>query len=107
MIIHGSLLTAVHVQPAPAVTSTLPELPDEVYESLVGAIEKLQPEAWLTVNVCPAMVIVPLLAGPPVLSKTEYHTSPPPEPVAPEAMDIHESLLVAVQSQLTGVDTVT
>ena len=62
--IEESLLDADHVQPAAVVTVTLSVPPPEGKLALVGAIENVQPEPWLTVNVCPAIVSVPVRAGP-------------------------------------------
>jgi hypothetical protein len=39
MVIHVALLVAVHAQPAPAVTLTLPVPPVDVKDWLVGEIE--------------------------------------------------------------------
>jgi hypothetical protein len=39
IVIHTALLTAVHAQPAPAVTLTAPGPPDSVKDWLVGLIE--------------------------------------------------------------------
>jgi hypothetical protein len=39
IVIHAALLVAVHAQPVPAVTVTLPLLAVEVYDALVGEIE--------------------------------------------------------------------
>lgn len=65
-VIHAALLTAVHVHPVPAVTDTVP---------LVAAGEARFAESgetmnwhgapgWVTVNVCPPIVSVPVRAGP-------------------------------------------
>jgi hypothetical protein len=54
----------------------------------------------VTVNVLPAMVIVPVLWVVDVLAETEYVTVPLPVPLVPEVMVIHDALLAAVQVQL-------
>ena len=65
-----SLLDAVHGHAALlAVIVRLPEPAAAVGETLVGDTVNVQPLAWLTVNVCPAMVSVPLRATP-VLAAT-------------------------------------
>ena len=51
------LLVAVHEQPAPAVTPTLPVLAMEATDALKEEMEYVQgAAAWLTVKTCPAMV---------------------------------------------------
>ena len=64
-MIQVALLVAVQEQLlSEAVTVTLPVPPEADGEVLVGLMLKVQPEAWLTVNVCPAIVTVPDRAGP-------------------------------------------
>ena len=70
IVIHAALLAAVQAQPAPAVTPTLPLPPEAETEVLAGDIEYVHPSAWFTVNVCPAIVAVPVRAAP-VLAATE------------------------------------
>jgi hypothetical protein len=53
----------------------------------------------LTVNVFPAMVMVPVRVAPVVLVFTEYVTVPSPVPILPAVIVIHESPLEAVQEQ--------
>ena len=48
----------------------------------------VQPSPWLTVNTCPAIVIVPFRPSPVVAAATNW-TSPLPLPVAPEAIVSH------------------
>jgi len=69
-VIHASLLVAVHVQLDPLVTSTLPLPPSYGIRALVGESVYVQFSAWLIVNVCAAIVIVPYRAGP-VFDATE------------------------------------
>lgn len=59
-------------------------------------------QPWVTVNVCPPMVSVPVLSAPVVFSETEYATVPFPLPVLPDVMVIHAALLVAVHEQPVG-----
>ena len=61
----------------------------------------------VTVKLCPATVRVPVLGARAVLAATEYFTVPLPLPLAPEAMVIQLSLLVAVQLQPAGAVTST
>ena len=55
--------------------------------------------AWLTVNVWPAIVIVPLRAAP-VFAAAVKPTDPLPVPLAPEVTVIHDALLTPVHVQL-------
>jgi hypothetical protein len=61
-VIHASLLTAVQLQPVPAVTVTVPVVAAEVARfDDVGAIVNVQgAAACVTVNVWPPIVIVPV-----------------------------------------------
>jgi hypothetical protein len=63
-VIQDALLPAVHGQPPPAVTDTLPVPPPAGAFAFVGEIEIEQPLAWLTVNVWPAIVSVPDRSAP-------------------------------------------
>ena len=63
--------------------------------------------ACVTVNVMPAIVIVPTRVLPVVLAATLYQTHPRPVPLAPAVMVSHAALLVAVQKQLDPVITET
>jgi hypothetical protein len=67
---------------------------------------KVQPELWLTVNVRPAMVNVPLRAGP-VVAATANWTVPFPFRLPALVIVIHEALLVAVHSHPATVVTAT
>jgi hypothetical protein len=63
---------------------------------------KAQPLLFVTVNVCPATVIVPVRCGP-VLAATENCVTPLPVPLAPPEIVIHAALLVAVHAQPVAV----
>ena len=68
----------------------------------------MQPAAaWLTVNVCPAIVAVPVRALVTVFAATESATVPLPLPLAPLVIVSHEALLVAVQEQPARLVTAT
>jgi hypothetical protein len=97
-VIHESLLVAVHAQPLPAVTATLPVPPPDGVLALVGAIENEHPLPWLTVKAWPAMVAVPE-RDPPVVAATLSFTTPLPAPVAPDVIVIHGTELPVVQLQ--------
>ena len=62
MVIHVALLAAVHAQPVPAVTVTVPvAAADVVRFDEVGEIVNVHgAPACVTVNVCPPIVIVPV-----------------------------------------------
>ena len=72
IVIHASLLAAVQLQPVPAVTVTVPvAAADVVRFDDVGAIVNVQgAPAWVTVNVWPPIVIVPLREVVPVFAAT-------------------------------------
>ena len=62
--------------------------------------------AWVTVNVRPAMVIVPVRAAP-VFAATVKLTDPGPVPVAPAVIVIHDgALLMAVHAHVPPAVTV-
>jgi len=108
-VIHGSLLTAVQLHPALAVTATVPLAPidaanvddsGEMAETHDGA-------ACVTVKLWPAIVRVPVRVADPVLAATLYVTVPLPLPLAPAPTVSHAALLVAVQLQPLAAVTVT
>jgi hypothetical protein len=106
-VIQSSWLTAVHGHDgAVAVTCTESVPPNHVNVWLVGMTWYVQPEPCETVNVCPAMVIVPLRAAP-VFKAAVNPTVPFPVPAAPLVTVIHASLLTAVQAHAFAVLTPT
>ncbi len=60
-----------------------------------------------TVNVCPAMVTVPVRELVEGFSATEMLTVPLPEPLAPPETVIHAAFEVAVQEQFEALTTFT
>jgi hypothetical protein len=73
-VIHAALLDEVQAHADPAVTATEPVPPAAGADALVGSIEYAHAgagaiPACVTVNVCPAIVTVPVRA-PPVLAAT-------------------------------------
>ena len=61
MVIHASLLVAVHAQPVAAVTATVPVPAAAVTFDDAGEIVGVQgAAAWVTVNVLPPTVSVPV-----------------------------------------------
>jgi hypothetical protein len=106
---HGALLLAVHVHALVVVTVTVPVPPIAGTLWLVGLIEYVHGAtnaAWLTVNVCPAMVTVPARAAP-LLAAMFIPTEPFPVPAAPDVTVIHGAPLAAVHVQAAVVVTVT
>jgi hypothetical protein len=71
IVIQEAALDAVHGQEAPAVTETVPVVAVPTTDIAVGEIVKVQPPAWVTVNVRPAMVSVPVRLEGPVLAAIE------------------------------------
>src|SRR5690349_10341610 len=101
---HGALLVALHAQPAPVVTATVPVPPCAGTLADVGSIANEQLPSWVTVKVWPAIVSVPV-RGPPAAALN--CTVPLPVPPAPEVSDRHGALLLAVQAQPAPPVTVT
>ncbi len=107
IVIHDVLVDAVHAQPAGAVTLTgEPGPASSSTVSLFGEIEYVHGAAWVTVNVCPAIVNVPVRALP-LCEATVNPTDPLPVPVAPDVTVIHDAALVAVHVQPAAVETTT
>jgi hypothetical protein len=99
MVIQLSLLAAVQAQPVPAVTATaVPAPPLLPIDWLVGLIDAAHPPPCVTVNVCPAIVMVPVRAAP-VFALAAKVTVPLPLPDAPVLTVSHGALLTAVQAQ--------
>jgi hypothetical protein len=105
---HAALLEAVHAQPAPEATVTLPDPPVvpsacEVADS-VGAHGTA---ACVTVTVCPAIVSVATRLSGPELAVALNETVPGPAPDAPAVTVSHAALLLAVHAQPAAALTVT
>jgi hypothetical protein len=103
--IHGALLVAVHEQPVPAVTETVPAPPPTGNDPDVGVIDTEQPLAWLTVTFFPAIVAVPVRGGP-VFAWISRWTVAFPEPL-PVPTVIQGSFRTAVHEQSGAVATLT
>ena len=70
-VIHASLLVAVHAQPVPAVTATVPVLAAEVTFADAGEMVDVQgAAAWVIVNELPPIVSVAVRAVVPGLAVT-------------------------------------
>jgi hypothetical protein len=106
--IHPTLLTAVQVQPAGAVTLTLPNPPPGPKEPDVAESEEVQASpASLAVKVWPAMVSVPLRPLLLTLAFTTYDTVPLALPDVPAEICTNPELLFALQPQPAGAVTFT
>lgn len=102
------MLTAVHEHPAGAETLVVLDSPAAAAIRLVGDSVNVQPTpACVTVNGCPAIVIVPLRGVVAVFAEMLYPTVPLPEPLDPLETAIHEALLAAVHAQPVPAVTVT
>ncbi len=108
MVIHPALVAAVQLQPAAAVTVTIPEPAADVRLADPGEIvgRHVTP-AWFTVRVLPPTDTVPVRAAVPAFVATVYESEPLPVPVAPVVIVIHALLLVVVQPQPVAALTVT
>ena len=100
---------AIQLQPVPvAVTITVPLPPAAPMFWLVGAIvnEHAASPSCVTVNVCPATVMVPLRPAP-RFGGTANATDPLPVPDALEVTVIHRALEAAVHGHVPPVVTAT
>jgi hypothetical protein len=104
---NDELVTAVHVHDAAdAVTLTATVPPAASIVTVSGEIEKVHgAAACVAVNVCPAIVTVPLRASA-VLAANDSETVPLPVPLAPDAIVTHAALDAAVQAHVDA-DAVT
>ena len=104
MVIHGTLLTAVHVQPDVVVTFTGPPSPPELsIVWLAGAMAYLH-SACVTVMVWPAAISVPVRAGPVLFGAMLYVKVPSPVPLPP-LTTIQDAPLLADHWQPVAVVT--
>ena len=108
IVIQDAPLVAVHVQAAGSVTATVPVAPLEPTFADTGAIvaEHVTP-AWLTVNVSPPIVNVPVRAARLGLAATVNATVPSPDPLPPDVMEIQDAADVAFHVQPASVSTLT
>jgi hypothetical protein len=106
MVSQDVLLEADHVQAGGAVTPTARGFPLGGIWMLVVLTWKVQLVACLTVNVCPAIETVPLLALP-GFGATFSLTVSPPVPVSPRLTSIQEVLLTAFHEQPFVAETLT
>jgi hypothetical protein len=105
-VMNESFATAVHVQPAAVLTVIAGAVcASRSSEWLVGLSEYVQPLAWDTVWIWPAIVTVAVRSGPP-FAATLRATVPLPVPVAPEVIVSQLCDDVAVQLQPAEAVTV-
>ena len=98
-MIQLTLSDAVQLHELLAVTATVPLPPSFGNEAEVGEMEKVQTNAaWDTVNVCPAIVRVPVRADPPLAAIVKL-TVPVPLPVALAMIVNQLTLATAVHEQ--------
>jgi hypothetical protein len=107
-VIHVTLLDADHAHPAGAEIATDPLEPKPLSETEIGESVRVHamPD-WVTVTVWPAIVTVPVRVTMSGLLATLNDTDPAPVPLAPDAIVIHGTELLAVHAQLPAVLTVT
>ena len=107
-VIQPALDVADQLQPAPAATLTLPDVPAAAAARLPGeSVYVHGAAAWFTVNVWPPIATVPLRAAP-VLAATLYGTDPVPVPLAaPVNVDPARCCDVADQLQPAPAATLT
>jgi hypothetical protein len=110
---HETGLVAVQPHPLPPVTVTLVDSPAAATLLLTGLIVYMHGAVaplWVTVNVCPAMLRVPLRPLVLVLAETEKLTLPGPVTEAGDVTVIHVSFARAVHTHvapaLTGTEVV-
>ena len=108
--IHETGLVAVQPHPLPPVTVTLLVSPAAATLLLTGLMMNVHGAVaplWLTVNVCPAIVNVPLRALELALAETEKLTVPGPVTEAGDVSVIHASFARAVHTQVAPALTET
>lgn len=105
-VTQDALLEADHVHPAPAVTLTEPLPPVAGNVWLPGEMLYVHAApAWLSVKVCPAAVIVPVLDVVSALGATVKPTIPGPFPDIPVVNVTQETVLTALHAHPLPVET--
>ena len=104
IVIHAALLTAVQLQPAPAVTVTAPlAANDDGRFDDVGEIVMVhETPACVTVKVWPAIASVPVRAAPELLAMLNSSVAGP-DPLVAELIVSHAALLEAVHAHPAAV----
>jgi hypothetical protein len=95
IVIHESVVEAVHAQPVAIVTAVELLPAPAVKEALGGANVARHDPVCVTVSVCPAIVAVPTRVLP-VLAVAEIVTDPLPVPAPTPTTASHATLLTAV-----------
>jgi hypothetical protein len=103
-VIQPAVVEADQVQPACVVTPIVPVVVDAGTISVVGENVYEQARFCVTVNVDPAIVIVPVRLVVPVFAATVYVAVPFPLPV--DEVTIHGAPLTAVHAQPAAALTV-
>ena len=107
IVIHVASVVAVHAHPGPLVVTLNDAGPPVAASGIApGATVYVQPLAWFTVNVSPAIVTVPERAIS-VVPAIESRTGPEPAPVAPLTTVIHGAFGTVDQLQLASAATLT
>ena len=71
IVIHDTLLDAVHAHPLVVVTVAVPVVALADADAALGVVVYVHPPAWVTVNVWPEIVSVPVRCDDVVLAATE------------------------------------
>ena len=106
-VIHEAFDCAVHVQPAPAVTAMGGLVAGFLLKDLlVGLMEYEHAASWFTVNVAPAIVIVPVRAAPALTAEVKV-TVPLPLPLVPDVIVSQDVAVDDVQAHPVPAVTAT
>jgi hypothetical protein len=104
MVIQDAELEAVHAQPEPAVTSTVPvDAGDSTERLVVESVKAHTGAACVTVNVRPPTVIVAVRAAAVVFASALYAMVASPLPLVAPVMVSHVALLDAVHAHPLAV----
>src|SRR5438067_2245504 len=104
--IHDAVLAAVHGQPGLAFTESVPAPPAAPIERVTGSMAYVHDDpggaagegaACVIVNVCPAIVTVPVRLGP-VFDAAETLTFPLPVPLTADEITIQPAWLAHTQA---------
>lgn len=99
IVIQDTLLTAVHEQLTPVFIEKIPEPPPAATDCPADPRVYVQVDVlWVTVNVCPPAVIVPVRDEVELAAMVKA-IDPEPDPLAPDVIVIQAALLTAVQPQ--------
>ena len=101
IVIQVSFATAVQLQPVPELTVTVPVAAAELarFDEVGVMVNAHGAPGCVTVNVCPAIVSVPVRDTDDVFAPTLYVTVPSPVPLAPAVTESQAVFVVAVHVQ--------